>query len=72
MRLEIGPKDMENGTAMLARRDTKVPKEAVPFDQLLLRVPQLLEEIQVRLLLHSPLAMALTVSTFCEACSVEL
>ncbi|KAK9836694.1 hypothetical protein WJX74_006203 [Apatococcus lobatus] len=46
LRMEIGPRDMENGTVMLARRDGKAPKEPVKFDQLLLRVPQLLEEIQ--------------------------
>ncbi len=52
LRLEVGPRDMEEGSAMLVRRDTG-KKEPVSWDQLLLRVPQLLEEIQVRVDPHS-------------------
>ena len=47
IRLELGPKDMENRTVMLARRDTGV-KEGVAWDDVAARVPELLEQIQVK------------------------
>ncbi len=46
LRIELGPKDMEGGSAMMARRDTGV-KEAAQWGDLAARVPQLLEEMQV-------------------------
>lgn len=45
IRLEVGPKDMENFQVTLARRDTG-EKEAVKLDNLEERVASLLEEIQ--------------------------
>ena len=46
IRLELGPKDMENQSVMLARRDTGI-KETVAWADVTLRVPELLEQIQV-------------------------
>ncbi|DBA82977.1 TPA: hypothetical protein ACH3X1_006755 [Trebouxia sp. C0004] len=45
IRLELGPKDMENKTVMLARRDTGV-KQSVAWDDVAARIPELLEQIQ--------------------------
>ncbi len=45
--MELGPKDMENKTVMLARRDTGV-KEGVAWGDVAARVPELLEQIQVK------------------------
>ncbi len=45
VRIEIGPRDMENGKAMLVRRDTG-EKESVGIDAVPDRVAELLEEIQ--------------------------
>ncbi|MFB8248356.1 proline--tRNA ligase [Streptomyces sp. NPDC055952] len=59
VRIEIGPRDLENGTAMLARR---IPggtsaagggKEAVPLDALPELLPAILEEDQALLLRQS-------------------
>ena len=47
LRVELGPRDMEGGCAMLARRDTGA-KESGAWDALPQRVPQLLEQIQAR------------------------
>lgn len=49
LRLEIGPKDIENNQAVLVRRDTS-EKIIVPLDELNTKVPELLENIQVSLL----------------------
>jgi prolyl-tRNA synthetase len=48
LRLEAGPRDIENGQVILARRDTG-EKVTVPVGELELKVPQLLEEIQQNL-----------------------
>ena len=45
LRLEIGPKDIEKGQVMLARRDTR-EKLATPLDGLTERVRSLLDDIQ--------------------------
>ncbi len=45
LRLEIGPRDVAAGHAVVVRRDTH-EKQTVPFDQLPERIPQLLVEIQ--------------------------
>jgi prolyl-tRNA synthetase len=45
LRLEIGPKDLEKSTVVLARRDTRV-KSFVPMDGLAAHVVGLLDEIQ--------------------------
>ena len=45
LRLGIGPRDLENGTAELARRDT-LEKRIISQDELTTTVNQLLEEIQ--------------------------
>lgn len=45
LRLEIGPKDIENNQAVLVRRDTR-EKIAVSLDDLETRIPELLEDIQ--------------------------
>ena len=44
IRLEIGPKDIENGQCVLVRRDT-LEKEFVPLSDLETRIPALLDEI---------------------------
>jgi len=45
VRIEIGPRDMENGKAMLVRRDTG-EKEPVAIEEVADRVGELLEQIQ--------------------------
>jgi len=45
LRIAIGPRDLENGTVELARRDT-LTKEFVNQDDLLDKIPNLLNEIQ--------------------------
>jgi prolyl-tRNA synthetase len=45
VRLEVGPRDVQNNSVMLVRRDTRA-KEAVSLDALEVRLPQLLQEIQ--------------------------
>jgi hypothetical protein len=47
LRLELGMKDVEKRSVMVARRDTGA-KEVVPFADMAARVPALLEQIQVR------------------------
>ncbi|MCX6569763.1 MAG: His/Gly/Thr/Pro-type tRNA ligase C-terminal domain-containing protein, partial [Candidatus Aminicenantes bacterium] len=49
LRIEIGPRDVKAGQAVLVRRDTKA-KETVPLASLAARVPALLEEIQAGLM----------------------
>jgi len=48
VRIEIGPRDMENGKVMLARRDTG-EKEPAAIESAVDRVAELLEDIQVSL-----------------------
>lgn len=45
LRLEIGPRDVAAGHAVVVRRDT-YEKQTVPFDELAVRIPELLDEIQ--------------------------
>jgi prolyl-tRNA synthetase len=45
VRLAIGPRDLENKTVEVARRDT-LTKETIPFDSIFEYVPRLLDEIQ--------------------------
>lgn len=45
VRLAIGPRDLENGTIEIARRDTKA-KETRNLNQIALEIPKLLEDIQ--------------------------
>lgn len=47
LRLELGPRDMDSGVAMLARRDNG-GKQSCAWGELAAAVPQLLEQIQVR------------------------
>lgn len=47
IRLELGSKDMEKKSAVLARRDNGA-KETVPLADVATRIPALLEEIHVR------------------------
>ncbi|MFC0188671.1 proline--tRNA ligase [Fictibacillus aquaticus] len=49
LRLEIGPKDIERGEAVLVRRDSGL-KESVPFGKLESVIPEMLEDIQLSLL----------------------
>jgi len=48
VRIEIGPRDVQNNSVMLARRDRpgREGKESVSVDALIQRLPDLLEEIQ--------------------------
>ena len=48
IRIEIGPRDIENNQVVIVRRDT-LEKETVSMDDLETRVPELLEEIQQNL-----------------------
>ncbi len=45
VRLEIGPRDIENGKVVLVRRDT-LEKEEVSFDKLYERIAELMVQIQ--------------------------
>lgn len=45
VRMAIGPRDLENGTIEVARRDTK-EKQVVKADEVVQKVQQLMEEIQ--------------------------
>ena len=45
VRMEIGPRDAQNNSVMLVRRDNRA-KEAVSLDALETRLPELLEEVQ--------------------------
>jgi prolyl-tRNA synthetase len=45
VRLEIGPRDVQNNSVMLVRRDNRA-KEPVSLDALETRLPQLLDEVQ--------------------------
>ena len=45
VRMEIGPRDVQNNSVMLVRRDNRV-KESVSVDALETRLPELLEEVQ--------------------------
>ena len=48
LRIEVGPKDVENEAGLSVRRDERT-KEAISLGQMAQRVPQLLEEIQANL-----------------------
>ena len=48
LRIEVGPRDLEAGQAVLARRDTG-EKETVSISELKARVPVLLDEIQANM-----------------------
>ncbi len=48
LRLEVGPRDVQNNSAMVVRRDNRA-KEAVPLDGLVSRLPELLGEVQKNL-----------------------
>ena len=45
LRMEIGPRDVQNNSVVLVRRDNRA-KESVSFDALETRLPELLDEIQ--------------------------
>ncbi|QBD81687.1 proline--tRNA ligase [Ktedonosporobacter rubrisoli] len=45
VRMEIGPRDVQNNSVVLVRRDNRA-KEVVPVDALETRLPELLEEVQ--------------------------
>ena len=49
LRIEIGPKDIEAGRAVVVRRDTR-EKEIVPFDELETRVGEIMEKMQSEML----------------------
>lgn len=49
LRLEIGPKDIENNQAVLVRRDSR-EKIVVSLDELETKIPEILEDIQKSLL----------------------
>jgi prolyl-tRNA synthetase len=46
VRIAIGPRDLENGTVEVARRDTK-EKQTIKLDEVATRVPKLLDDIQI-------------------------
>ena len=45
IRIELGPKDIENGTAILVRRDT-LKKESVKLEDIHKQVPKMLDDMQ--------------------------
>jgi prolyl-tRNA synthetase len=48
VRLAIGPRDIENNTIEVARRDT-LTKETIPIDKIFEHIPKLLDDIQVNI-----------------------
>lgn len=52
IRLEIGPRDVANRQVTLVRRDTR-EKQPVPMDDLVNRIPAILDEIQANLLANA-------------------
>lgn len=48
LRIAIGPKDMENGTVELARRDTK-EKTVLQLEEAIAKIPELLETMQLEI-----------------------
>ena len=48
LRIELGPKDLEKGQAVLVRRDTR-EKYLLPFEEIPAKAEELLEEIQANL-----------------------
>ncbi|HBB90618.1 MAG: proline--tRNA ligase [Bacteroidetes bacterium GWF2_49_14] len=48
VRLAIGPRDLENGTVEVARRDT-LTKETVPMESLEVYIPALMDQIQAEI-----------------------
>jgi len=48
VRIAIGPRDLDNGTVEVARRDTK-EKKVISFAELESHIPQLLDEIQTNI-----------------------
>lgn len=52
VRIAIGPRDIENATVEMARRDT-LTKETVPVDGLETRIPKLLDDIQKNIYLKA-------------------
>ncbi|MBY8859461.1 proline--tRNA ligase [Nocardia sp. CA2R105] len=50
IRLELGPRDLANGTAMMVKRLGGEGKQALPLDSLPLQIPVILEEFQSYLL----------------------
>ena len=71
VRVEIGPKDIEAGQAIIVRRDTR-EKTAVPFDSLTEKLGEILEQMQADMLarakahLDSHIADAVTYDEFKE------
>jgi prolyl-tRNA synthetase len=54
VRIEVGPRDLAAGTAMVTRRDKGAAgKESVPFAELGTRIPALLQQIQEDLFLRA-------------------
>jgi prolyl-tRNA synthetase len=49
VRLEVGPRDVAQGSVLSVRRDTRA-KEPIPIDSLGERLPRLLDEVQLSLL----------------------
>src|SRR3954452_8386389 len=49
VRIELGPRDVASGTAMMLRRD-KGEKESTPLDGLPTRIPEMLDDVQKALL----------------------
>lgn len=45
IRMEVGPRDVQNNSVMIVRRDTRT-KEPVSVDALAARLPEILEEVQ--------------------------
>jgi prolyl-tRNA synthetase len=52
VRIAIGPRDLENGTVEVARRDTKT-KSVIKFDQIETDIPKLLNDIQENIYLKA-------------------
>jgi prolyl-tRNA synthetase len=49
VRIAIGPRDIENNTVEIARRDT-LTKETIPMDRVIDHIPSLLDDIQSNIL----------------------
>ena len=62
LRVELGPKDIENGHCLAVRRDNG-EKITVSLDELQVRIPELLDDVQMSL--YSKARTHLETNTFC-------
>lgn len=65
VRLELGPKDMQKESVMSVRRDNGA-KEAIPWDKLTNRMPEILEEMQEAMYKRAKDKVTASMATVCS------